>query len=92
MVAEALAQTADPPERVLIVTDSLELEALRRAGVGHEHLPARSEVQAQLAGAAYEKFARSRLELILAERRRPRRLIAVGEQAEAVLSSGTLSR
>ncbi len=92
MVAEALTRTPDPPERVLIVTDSLELAPLRRAGVGHEHVPGRDEAQAQLTGGDYEAFVRERLELILAERRRPRRLIAVGGQAEKVLSSGTLGR
>jgi UDP:flavonoid glycosyltransferase YjiC (YdhE family) len=87
-----LAETPDPPERVLVATDSLELGALREAGVGHEHVPARGERQAQLAGGAYEDFAAERLRLILAERRRPKRLLAIGETAEAVLASGTLGR
>ncbi|MGI9020301.1 MAG: hypothetical protein ACR2G3_06285 [Solirubrobacterales bacterium] len=92
VLAKGLALTPDPPERVLFVTDSLELAALRRAGVGHEHLPGRETAQAAAAGGAYVSFARGRLALILAERRRAKRLYAVGALAEEVLApSGTLS-
>ncbi len=58
-VAEGLARTPDPPERVLFVSDSLELAALRRAGVGHEHIPDAAEAQPALAGEPYEEFARA---------------------------------
>ena len=76
-----------------MVSDSLELAAMRRAGVGHEHVPGHDDPQAVLAGTPYPEFVRRRLELILAERRRPRRLVAVGAQAASVLASfGTLSR
>jgi len=93
VLAEGLARTPDPPERVLFVSDSLELAVLRRAGVGHEHVPAAGEPQAALSGEAYEAFVRGRLELILAERRRPKRVYAVGDSAAGILaSSGTLSR
>ena len=93
VVAEGLARTPDPPERVLFVSDSLELATLRAAGVGHEHVPGSAEPQAALAGGPYESFARGRLELILAERRRPKRVLAVGDSAAEILaSSGTLSR
>jgi UDP:flavonoid glycosyltransferase YjiC (YdhE family) len=92
-LAKALERTPDPPERVLVATDSLELAVLRGAGVGHEHVPAPGEAQAQLAGVDYEDFAAARLRLILAERRRPRRVLAVGDPAEEVLArSGTLGR
>ncbi len=92
-LAEGLARTPDPPERVLFVSDSLELARLRRAGVGYEHIPGAAEPQAALSGEPYESFARARLELILAERRRPRRVCAVGDSAAAILAtSGTLSR
>ena len=92
-LAEGLARTPDPPERVLFVSDSLELAALRRAGVGHEHIPGASEAQPALAGEPYTEFAQRRLELIVAERRRPKRIYAVGESGAAVLAaSGTLSR
>jgi spore coat polysaccharide biosynthesis predicted glycosyltransferase SpsG len=74
-VSEAVEQTPDPPERTLVVTDSLELGRLRRLGVGVEHVPAPGERQAQLAGGEYEAFLRRRLELILAERPRPRRVL-----------------
>ncbi len=93
VLAEGLARTPDPPERVLFVSDSLELATLRAAGVGHEHVPGSAEPQAALAGGPYESFARGRLELILAERRRPKRVLAVGDSAAEILgSSGTLSR
>jgi UDP:flavonoid glycosyltransferase YjiC (YdhE family) len=93
LVADALGRTPDPPERVLVVSDSLELAPLRRAGVGHEHVPGPGEAQARLAGGPYDDFVRGRLELILAERRRPRRLVAVGDQATEILGAfGTLTR
>lgn len=85
-LGEALAATSDPPERVLVVTDSLEFGPLLRAGVGFEHVPARGERQAQLAGGDYHDFLRRRLALILAERRRPRRMLAIGEAGEQLLA------
>ncbi len=91
ILGDALARTSDPPERVLVATDSLELATLRHAGVGFEHVPARDEPQARLAAGSYEDFVAARLRLILAERRRPQRFIAIGETAEAVVASGTLS-
>jgi UDP:flavonoid glycosyltransferase YjiC (YdhE family) len=84
-VAGALARTPDPPERVLVITDSLDFAPLRRAGVGFEHVPARGELQARLAGGDYDSFLRRRLSLILAERRRPRRTIAIGAADEEAL-------
>jgi hypothetical protein len=72
----ALAETPDPPGRVLVITDSLEFAPLRAAGVGFEHIPARGEPQAELAG-AYDEFVRRRVELILAERPRPRRTLVL---------------
>jgi hypothetical protein len=82
-VRAALAATPDPPNRVLVVTDSLAaLSELRALGVGIEHLPARGSRQAELAGGPYEEFARRRLAAILAERPRPRRtLVAPGGQS-----------
>jgi hypothetical protein len=84
-VAGALVRTPDPPERVLVITDSLDFAPLRRAGVGFEHVPARGELQARLAGGDYDSFLRRRLSLILAERRRPRRTIAIGAADEGAL-------
>jgi hypothetical protein len=84
-VAGALGRTSDPPERVLVITDSLDFAPLRRAGVGFEHVPARGELQPELAGGDYDSFLRRRLSLILSERRRPRRTIALGEADEADL-------
>jgi UDP:flavonoid glycosyltransferase YjiC (YdhE family) len=74
-VAEALSETPDPPSKVLVVTDSLELAPLRELGVGVEHVPAPGERQVELAGAGPDAFLRRRLELILAERPRPRRVL-----------------
>jgi UDP-N-acetylglucosamine:LPS N-acetylglucosamine transferase len=86
-VAAALARTPDPPERVLVITDSLDFASLRRAGVGFEHVPAAGERQAELAGGDYDSFLRRRLALILAERRRPARAMAIGAADEATLRS-----
>jgi UDP:flavonoid glycosyltransferase YjiC (YdhE family) len=95
----ALARTPDPPERVLVVTDSLDFGPLRAAGVGIEHVPGPGTRQAKLAAEAatpapagngageWEAFARRRVELILAERRRPRRALAIGDAAEALLEA-----
>ena len=84
-LAAALVRTPDPPDRVLVVTDSLDFAPLRRAGVGFEHVPADGELQARLGGGDYDSFLRRRLSLILAERRRPRRTIAIGAADEASL-------
>jgi hypothetical protein len=74
-VRAALAQTPDPPERVLVVTDSLQLAALRELGVGIEHVPGPGERQPELARGDYDTFLRHRLDLILAERPRPKRVL-----------------
>jgi spore coat polysaccharide biosynthesis predicted glycosyltransferase SpsG len=81
-VAAALADTPDPPQKVLVVTDSLELGRLRALGVGVEYVPAAGERQAHLAGGGYEDFLRRRLELILAERPRPRRVLSAPGSAQ----------
>lgn len=73
----ALAQTPDPPERVLVVTDSLDFAGLRALGVGFEQVPGPRSRQAELAGRPYEEFLRERVELILAERPKPRRTLTV---------------
>ena len=72
-VAEALAQTPDPPERCLVLTDSFEFAGLRALGVGFEHIPPAGSRQAELAGGSYEEFRAGRVELALAERPKPRR-------------------
>jgi hypothetical protein len=75
-VAEALADSGEEPARTLVITDSLPaLRALRELGVGIEHVPGRDSRQAKLSGAPYEEFVRGRLELIRAERPRPRRML-----------------
>ncbi len=84
-VLAALAETPDPPESVLVVTDSLQIGALRRLGVGVEHVPARGERQPELAGGDYEAFVRRRLGTILAQRPRLRRAIAIGDVPDELL-------
>jgi UDP:flavonoid glycosyltransferase YjiC (YdhE family) len=74
-VRAAIAEAGEDPERTLVVTDSLALGPLRELGVGVEHVPARAERQPELAGGPYEDFLRGRLELILAERPEPRRVV-----------------
>jgi hypothetical protein len=81
-VAGAIEAAPDPPERVLVVTDSLNLISLRATGAGVEHVPAAGSRQASLAGVDYRAFLRRRLDLILAERPRPRRTVALGEVPE----------
>ena len=82
----ALARTPDPPGRVLVITDSLEFGPLLRAGVGFEHVPGPGEAQAQLAGGDYHAFLSRRLALILAERPRPRRALAIGDTGADLLA------
>ncbi len=82
-----LASTPDPPDRVLVVTNSLELAPLRRAGVAFEHVPAATDVASIVGTDDYDSFLRRRLALILAERPAPRRSIAVGAAGRAVLAS-----
>jgi UDP:flavonoid glycosyltransferase YjiC (YdhE family) len=84
-IAGALSQTPDPPERVLVVTDSLDFAALRRAGVAFEHVPAPGEREAELAGGDRTAFVRERVALILAERPRPKRVLFVGSADESLL-------
>ena len=84
-VLAALAETPDPPESVLVVIDSLQIGALRRLGVGVEHVPARGERQPELAGGDYEAFVRRRLGTILAQRPRLRRAIAIGDVPDELL-------
>jgi hypothetical protein len=84
-LSRALAETGDPPERVLVVTDSMSFGPLRRSGVAFEHVPGPGERQAELAGGARAAFVRERLALILAERPRPRRVVTLGSADESLL-------
>ena len=86
-VRAALERVSDPPERVLVVTDSLAIGSLRRAGVAVEHVPAPGERQAALAGGDYGSFLRRRLGLVLAQRPRFRRAMAVGEVPDDLLAA-----
>jgi hypothetical protein len=88
-VGVALEQIPDPPQRVLVVTDSLAISSLRRAGVAVEQVPAPGERQVALAGGDYGPFLRRRLGLILAQRPRFRRALAVGEVPDDLLAATT---
>jgi hypothetical protein len=85
----ALEGTPDPPQRVLVVTDSLAIGSLRQHGVAVEHVPAANDRQAALAGGGYEPFLRRRLGLILAHRPRFKRALAVGEVPGDLLAAAT---
>lgn len=77
----ALLAAGERPERTLVVIDSLEaLSPMRRLGVGVEHVPAAGSRAAELSGLAWPEFFASRLAAILAERRRPRRVVELGER------------
>ncbi len=88
-VAAALSQIGDPPQRVLVVTDSMRLGELRALGVAVEQVPAAGERQPELAGGDYASFLRRRLGLILAQRPRLRRAIAIGEAPPELLDAAT---
>jgi hypothetical protein len=70
-----------PPERVLVLTDSLAFGDLRRLGVGFELLPPWPSGVSQ--GPAVDDL-RARVRLLL-ERRRPVRAISIGDHGEALL-------
>jgi UDP:flavonoid glycosyltransferase YjiC (YdhE family) len=78
-VRDALNRAGDPPERILVVTDSLEIGDVWRAGTGVEYVPGPGERQAELAGGDYAAFRRLRLGLILAGRPRFSSALAAGD-------------
>jgi len=78
-VLGAIRGAQDPPERVLVVTDSLAIGEAWRAGTGVEHIPGPDEPQVALSGLDYDEFRRRRLGLILAHRPRLRHAIDLGE-------------
>jgi UDP:flavonoid glycosyltransferase YjiC (YdhE family) len=78
-VLDAIQGAQDPAERVLVVTDSLAIRGVWRAGTGVEHIPGPGEPQAALSGLDYDEFRRRRLGLILAHRGRLRHAIDAGE-------------
>jgi len=78
-ILEAIRHAEDPPERLLVVTDTLRIGEVWRAGTGVEHIPGPNERQAALSELDYQQFRRRRLGLILAHRARLRRAVEVGE-------------
>ena len=79
-ILEEIGTAAAPPNRVLVVTDSLAIGEVWRAGTGVEHIPGPGERQAELSGVDYDEFRRRRLDLILAHRPRPPRVLEVGNR------------
>jgi hypothetical protein len=88
-IRDALGRAAEPPERILLVTDSLAIGDVWRAGTGVEHIPAAGERQAELAGADYAAFRRRRLGLILAGRPRFRNAIPAGDVPPELVDAAT---
>jgi UDP:flavonoid glycosyltransferase YjiC (YdhE family) len=78
-ILDAIRRAEDSPERILVVTDSLAIGDVWRAGTAVEHIPGPGERQADLSGLEYQDFRRRRLDLILARRPRMRDVIEVGE-------------
>ncbi len=88
-IRDALNRAAEAPERVLLVTDSLAIGEVWRAGTGVEYVPAAGERQAELAGTEYAAFRRRRLGLILAGRPRFRHALAVGDVPPDLVDAAT---
>ena len=88
-IREALGRASDSPERILLVTDSLAVGEVWRAGTGLEYVPAPGERQAELAGGDYAAFRRRRLQLILAGRPRFRHALSAGEVPPELLAAAT---
>jgi UDP:flavonoid glycosyltransferase YjiC (YdhE family) len=88
-IRDALNRAEESPERVLLVTDSLAIGDVWRAGTGVEHVPAAGERQAELAGADYAAFRRRRLGLILAGRPRFRNAIPAGDVPPDLVGAAT---
>lgn len=78
-----------PPERVLVLTDSLRFGELRRLGVGFELLPSwSSSVTAPVAAVA---DLRARIRLLL-DGRKPLRAVSVGDHGHDLLDPGDAAR
>ena len=74
---DRLRATTPDPSRVLVVTDSAELAAVRRAGVSVEYVPPRPELARHLPEVEYDEWVESRLQAVLADRR-PARVERLG--------------
>lgn len=88
-IRDALNRAQEPFERVLLVTDSLAIGEVWRAGTGVEHVPAPGEREAELAGGDYAEFRRRRLGLILAGRPRLRNALTAGEVPPDLVDAAT---
>jgi len=78
-ILDAIERAGGPPERILLVTDSLAIGEAWRTATGIEHIPGPDERQSALSGLDYDEFRRRRLGLILAHRPRLGHLVEVGE-------------
>jgi hypothetical protein len=88
-IRDALNRAKEPPERILLVADSLAMGEVWRAGTGVEHVPAAGERQAELAGVEYEEFRRRRLGLVLAGRPRFRNALTAGDVRPDLVAAAT---
>lgn len=88
-VRDALNRAGVAPERILLVTDSLAIGEVWRAGTGVEYVPGPGERQAELAGGDYDDFRRRRLGLILAGRPRFRQALTAGEVPPQIAEAAT---
>ena len=82
-VRKAIVAGRVPPDRVLVVTDSLRFAELRGLGVGFELLPAPPQPGGRLTGPELERMRR-RVRLLTAGRR-PLRAVSLGERGSELL-------
>ncbi len=90
-IRNAVNRVQEPPERILLVTDSLAIGEVWRAGTGVEHVPASGERQVELASIDYSEFRRRHLGLILAGRPRFRKALPAGDVPPDLLDAATAS-
>jgi hypothetical protein len=82
-----LATSPYPPEQHLVVTDSMAFRTLRDTGVGFEHVPGPGHPERVAEGDG--KFIKRRLSLILSDRPRPLKALAIGEVDPELLEIAT---
>lgn len=83
-LGSALAALGVPADRVLVITDSLELALLRRLGVGFERIPTAAELGLDDDPGAYRQLVDRRIAAILARWRGSWPAAAIGPVPEAL--------
>lgn len=84
-LGSALGELGTDPGRVLVITDTLELDLLRTAGIGFERVPAASELNPEPSREEYARLLERRVAEIL-RGRRPRRALAIGRPEPALMA------